>query len=73
MCLHNEELRIAADNDQVDLERSMFIQNHEMWQKVYGQDQMEGPGVIIKMPTTEEEFEEMIRDWEADGYVPGVG
>lgn len=52
----------------------MFIQNHEMWQKVYGQEQMtEGPGVVIKMPTTEEEFEEMIREWEEDGYVPGVG
>lgn len=74
MCLHKEDLRITADNDQVDLERSMFIQNHEMWEKVYGQEQMiEGPGTVIKMPTTEEEFEEMVREWEEDGYVPGVG
>ena len=75
MCLHREELRVEEDNDQVDLERSMFITNPEMWKKVYGQDQMveEGPGVVIKMPTTEEEFEEMIREWEDDGYVPGVG
>jgi hypothetical protein len=49
----------------------MFVTNPEMWQKVYGQDQMpEGPGTIIKMPTTEEEFEEMIREWQDDGYVP---
>lgn len=75
MCLHNEENRIAESNDRVDLERSMFITNPEMWKKVYGQDQMveEGPGVVIKMPTTEEEFEEMIREWEDDGYMPGVG
>ena len=73
--MHKEENRIAEDNDQVDLERSMFITNPEMWKKVYGEDQMveESPGVVIKMPTTEEEFEEMIREWEDDGYVPGVG
>lgn len=50
----------------------MFVQNYEMWKQVYGQNQMaeEGPGVIIKMPTTEEELEEMAREWEADGWVP---
>jgi hypothetical protein len=70
LCLHKEENRIAEDNDQVDLERSMFITNPEMWKKVYGEDQMveESPGVVIKMPTTEEEFEEMIREWEEDGW-----
>ena len=72
MCLHREELRIEGENDQVDLERSMFVTNPEMWKQVYGQDQMveEGPGVVIKMPTTEEEFEEMVQEWMADGYVP---
>src|SRR5208282_2543845 len=75
LCLHREENRIAEDNDQIDLERSMFITNPDMWKQVYGQDQMveEGPGVVIKMPTTEEEFEEMVQEWMEDGYVPGVG
>ena len=74
MCLHGEENRIEQDNDQVDFERSMLITNQEMWQQVYGQDVVEeGPGVIIKMPTTEEEFEEMIKDWQGDDYVPEIG
>jgi len=53
----------------------MFITNPDMWKQVYGQDQMveEGPGGVIKMPTTEEEFEEMVQEWMEDGYVPGVG
>jgi hypothetical protein len=71
MCLHDEENRIERDNDQVDLERSMFISNPEMWKELYGKDLVsEGPGVVIRNPVTEEDFEEMIREWESDGYAP---
>ncbi len=49
----------------------MFINNYEMWQQVYGQNVIEGgPEGVIKQPTTEEEFEEMFREWTEDGYVP---
>jgi len=49
----------------------MLIGNPEMWQEMFGKDVVrEGPGVTIKYPTTEEDFEEMIREWEGDGYVP---
>jgi hypothetical protein len=69
MCLHDEENRIEKDNDQVDLERSMLISNLEMWKELYGKDLVsEGPGTIIRYPTTEEEFEIMIAEWEQDGY-----
>jgi predicted ATPase len=73
MCLHDEENRIERDNDQVDLERSMFISNPEMWKELYGKDLApEGPGTIIRYPTSEEDFEEMIREWTEDGYTPEV-
>lgn len=73
MCLHGEENRIEKDNDQVDLERNMFISNPEMWKELYGKDLMpEGPGVVIRYPTTEDDFEEMIREWTEDGYTPDV-
>lgn len=69
MCLHDEENRIERDNDQVDLERSMFISNPEMWKELYGKDLVsEGPGVVIRNPVTEEDFEIMIAEWEQDGY-----
>jgi hypothetical protein len=74
MCLHGEENRIERDNDQVDLERSMFISNPEMWKELYGKDIVaEGPGVKIRYPTTEEDFELMIAEWESEGYEPEVG
>ena len=73
MCLHDEENRIERDNDQVDLERSMFISNPEMWKELYAKDMVpEGPGTVIRYPVTEEDFEEMIKEWTQDGYVPGV-
>jgi hypothetical protein len=71
MCLHDEENRIENDNDQVDLERSMLISNPEMWKELYGKDLMpDGPGMQLWQPTTEDEFEEMIKAWEGDDYTP---
>ena len=69
MCLHDEENRIENDNDQVDLERSMLISNPDMWKELYGKDLMpDGPGMQLWQPTTEDEFEEMIKAWEGDDY-----
>ena len=51
----------------------MFATNPEMWQQVYNQDVVEeGPGVKIMYPTTEDDFEAMIKEWKGDGYVPEV-
>lgn len=51
----------------------MFVANPEMWKEVYGEDFVqEGPGTVIRYPTTEEDFEEMIKEWQEDGYVPSV-
>jgi hypothetical protein len=74
MCLHDEENRIEKDNDQVDLERSMLISNPDMWKELYGKDSMpDNQGMTLWQPTTEEEFEEMIKDWQGDDYMPEVG
>ena len=50
----------------------MLISNPELWKELFGPKDFEpeGPGTIIKFPTTEEEFEEMVAEWEGDGYVP---
>ncbi len=74
MCLHDEENRIENDNDQVDLERSMLVSNPEMWKELYGKDLIPGGGSGMTFyPTTEEEAEEMFKEWEDMGYVPEVG
>jgi hypothetical protein len=71
MCLYDEENRIESDNDQVDLERSMLISNPDMWKELYGKDLVaDGPGMTLWQPTTEAEFEEMMKAWESDDYVP---
>lgn len=50
----------------------MLIGNTELWKEMFGDKGFvpEGPGVKIKYPTTEEDFEEMIREWEGEGYTP---
>ena len=73
MCLHDEENRIENDNDQVDLEHSMFISNPDMWRELYGKDLMpEGPGMMVRYPTSDEDFEEMVHEWQGDGYAPEI-
>lgn len=72
VCLHEDERRINEEGDQTVFERDMLISNPELWKELFGPKDFEpeGPGTIIKFPTTEEEFEEMIAEWEGDGYVP---
>jgi hypothetical protein len=71
MCLHDEENRIENDNDQFDYQRSMLISNPDMWKELYGKDLTpDGPGMQLWQPTTEEDFEEMIKAWEGNDYTP---
>lgn len=51
------------------MQRMAFATNPEWWQKVYGEPAM-GSGAYIREPTTEEEFEEMLREWQGDGFTP---
>lgn len=52
----------------------IFAHDPEMWRRIYAEDVVpEGPGTIIKYPTSEEDFEEMIKEWEGDNYVPEIG
>ncbi len=44
----------------------MFAANPEMWQEMYGEPEETG----VFNPANEEEFEEMLREWEADGFIP---
>jgi hypothetical protein len=53
---------IESDNE---LERMIFVQDFERWKFLYANDVVEeGPGVVIKYPTTEDDFEQMAREWE---------
>jgi hypothetical protein len=49
----------------------LFANNPELWKAVYASDMAEGSqGIQIREPTTEEDFEDMIREWQGEGYVP---
>ena len=65
--------KLSGIENETHLEQLIFAHDPEMWKRIYAADVVpEGPGTIIKYPTSEEDFEEMIKEWEGDDYVPEV-
>ncbi len=54
-----------------DFEHMLFASNPELWQEMYGKKYAgEEEGLKVLYPTTEEEFEKMLKEWEGEGFVP---
>lgn len=64
--LRYQEEKAAELQKSEEFERALFINNYELWFKMYGEET--GGGIFT--PQTEEDFEQMVREWEGDGYDP---
>jgi len=61
---HNQE----AERRNADLERMSFAANPSLWKELYMVEELPDGTGQIRYPTTGEEFEEMLKDWEGAGY-----
>lgn len=48
----------------------MLVYNPELHKQIYGHTSVDEQGQVVREPTTEEEFEAMLREWEGADYVP---
>lgn len=70
--LYGEEEQARLRDAEDDTERMMFAVNPEMWHELYAPGVAEGETMIIREPSTPEEFEEMFEEWVESGWTPAV-